>query len=75
MVLLFIIKKWIIKVFRDFLVIREFDKIFIVDIMELVGICRQIFYNYFFDKYELLDWIFENDLIEYIINNLDFILG
>ena len=43
--------------------------------MESAGIRRQTFYNHFLDKYELLDWIFENDLTEYITNNLDFISG
>ena len=43
--------------------------------MESAGIRRQTFIITFFDKYELLDWIFENDLTEYITNNLDFISG
>ena len=68
-----ITKKRIAKAFRDLLATREFDKISIVDIMESAGIRRQTFYNHFLDKYELLDWIFENDLTEYITNNLDFI--
>ncbi|WP_237397642.1 dihydroxyacetone kinase transcriptional activator DhaS [Streptococcus mitis] len=71
----FITKKRIAKAFRDLLATREFDKISIVDIMESAGIRRQTFYNHFLDKYELLDWIFENDLTEYITNNLDFISG
>ena len=70
-----ITKKRITKAFRDLLATREFDKISIVDIMESAGIRRQTFYNHFLDKYELLDWIFENDLTEYITNNLDFISG
>lgn len=60
-----ITKKRIAKAFRDLLATREFDKISIVEIMELAGIRRQTFYNHFLDKYELLDWIFENDLREY----------
>lgn len=70
-----ITKKRIAKAFRDLLATREFDKISIVDIMESAGIRRQTFYNHFLDKYELLDWIFETDLTEYITNNLDFISG
>ena len=70
-----ITKKRITKAFRDLLATREFDKISIVDIMESAGIRRQTFYNHFLDKYELLDWIFETDLTEYITNNLDFISG
>ncbi|TVV62078.1 dihydroxyacetone kinase transcriptional activator DhaS [Streptococcus pneumoniae] len=70
-----ITKKRIAKAFRDLLATREFNKISIVDIMESAGIRRQTFYNHFLDKYELLDWIFETDLTEYITNNLDFISG
>lgn len=43
--------------------------------METAGIRRQTFYNHFLDKYELLDWIFDNELTEYITHNLDFISG
>ncbi|MCS4488168.1 dihydroxyacetone kinase transcriptional activator DhaS [Streptococcus sciuri] len=70
-----ITKKRIAKAFKTLLEREEFDKISIVDIMELAGIRRQTFYNHFLDKYQLMDWIFENDLQEQITNNLDFITG
>lgn len=70
-----ITKKRIAKAFKDLLKVDTFDKISIVDIMETAGIRRQTFYNHFLDKYELLDWIFDNELTEYITHNLDFISG
>lgn len=70
-----ITKKRIAKAFKDLLLKEPFDKISIVDIMENAHIRRQTFYNHFIDKYQLLDWIFENDLQEYITDNLNFISG
>ena len=70
-----ITKKRIAKAFKQLLEEMEFDKISIVDIMELAQIRRQTFYNHFLDKYQLLDWIFENDLKEQVADNLDFISG
>ncbi|CQR24942.1 dihydroxyacetone kinase regulator [Streptococcus varani] len=70
-----ITKKRIAKAFKELLQEMEFDKISIVEIMELAQIRRQTFYNHFLDKYQLLDWIFENDLKEQVADNLDFISG
>ena len=60
-----ITKKRIAKAFKQLLEEMEFDKISIVDIMELAQIRRQTFYNHFLDKYQLLDWIFENDFSKF----------
>ena len=70
-----ITKKKIAKAFKTLLLNDEFEKISIVDIMELAQLRRQTFYNHFLDKYHLLDWIFENDLREQITDNLSFITG
>lgn len=75
MVTSLITKKKIAKAFKTLLEKEEFDKISIVDIMEKAEIRRQTFYNHFLDKYQLMDWIFENDLEEQITDNLDFISG
>ena len=42
---------------------KPFDKIKIKDITDRAGIIRPTFYNHFQDKYELLEWIFYNDII------------
>lgn len=70
-----ITKKKIAKAFKYLLLNDDFEKISIVDIAEIAQIRRQTFYNHFLDKYQLLDWIFENDLHEQITDNLDFISG
>ncbi|MGT2910816.1 dihydroxyacetone kinase transcriptional activator DhaS [Streptococcus cameli] len=70
-----ITKKRIAKAFKTLLETEEFEKISVVDIMELAGIRRQTFYNHFLDKYQLMDWIFENGLKEQITDNLSFISG
>lgn len=70
-----ITKKRIAKAFKNLLAENDFEKISIVIIMDQAGIRRQTFYNHFLDKYQLLDWIFQNDLKEQITDNLDFISG
>lgn len=70
-----ITKKRIAKAFKELLAENDFDKISVVTIMDRAGIRRQTFYNHFLDKYQLLDWIFQNDLKEQIADNLDFISG
>ncbi len=42
----------------------SFEKITIRAITSQVGLIRPTFYNHFQDKYELLEWIFYNDIIE-----------
>lgn len=41
----------------------SFDKITIKDITNRAGLIRPTFYNHFQDKYELLEWIFFQDII------------
>lgn len=68
-------KKRIAKVFKKQLAERGFDKVSIVDMMQEAQMRRQTFYNHFLDKYELLDWIFETELQEQVMDNLDYISG
>ena len=42
---------------------KPFEKITISDITSECGLNRQTFYYHFQDKYELLNWIFYNDVI------------
>ena len=51
---------------------KSFDKITIRDITETCGLNRQTFYYHFQDKYELADWIYYNEAISIIINDLTF---
>jgi probable dihydroxyacetone kinase regulator len=51
---------------------KSFDKITVQDITEICGLNRQTFYYHFQDKYELVDWIYYNEAISLIVNDLTF---
>ena len=70
-----ITKKRIAKAFALLLEKKEFDKISVSNIMELSGIRRQTFYNYFLDKFDLIEWILKTDLQEQVTDNLEYISG
>jgi probable dihydroxyacetone kinase regulator len=46
---------------------KSFDKISVKDISEKCGINRQTFYYHFVDKYALLEWIYQTELLEKIL--------
>lgn len=43
---------------------RSIEKITIKEITDRAGVIRPTFYNHFQDKYELLEWIIETELLE-----------
>ena len=51
---------------------KNFDKITIQDITDICGLNRQTFYYHFQDKYELVDWIYYNETISIIIDDLTY---
>lgn len=51
---------------------KSFDKITVSDITQACGLNRQTFYYHFQDKYELVDWIYYNEAISIIVNDLDY---
>lgn len=51
---------------------KSFDKITVQDITEICGLNRQTFYYHFQDKYELVDWIYYNEAISIIVNDLTY---
>lgn len=70
-----ITKKRIAKAFVQLLSEKDFEKISVSQIMELSHIRRQTFYNYFLDKYDLVEWILKTDLSEQVTDNLEYISG
>lgn len=48
-----------------------FEKITIKMITDKAGVIRPTFYNYFQDKYELLEWIFTTNVIDKLKSTLD----
>ena len=51
---------------------KNFDKITVSDITEICGLNRQTFYYHFQDKFELVDWIYYNEAISLIVNDLNY---
>lgn len=56
--------------FKQLMKEKPFDKITILDITKTCGLNRQTFYYHFQDKYELLNWIFYNEVILVLTNDL-----
>ena len=50
--------------FKELAMQRSIEKITIKEITDKAGVIRPTFYNHFQDKYELLEWIINQDLIE-----------
>ncbi len=48
-----------------------FNKITVTDICQECGMHRQSFYYHFKDKYELVNWIFNEEFIEFVNNNVN----
>ena len=51
---------------KKLLIVKDLDKITINDISNECGINRQKFYYHFRDIYDLLEWIFANEVVEKI---------
>lgn len=67
-----ITKKALAQGFKDLMKEKVFEKITISDITAICGLNRQTFYYHFQDKYELLNWIYYNEVISALSDNLDF---
>lgn len=50
---------------------KSFEKISVSDITQHCNIHRQTFYYHFIDKYELLDWIINNEIIEPLVMDIN----
>ena len=49
---------------KELALIRPMEKITIKEITDKAGVIRPTFYNHFQDKYELMEWIIQKDLLE-----------
>lgn len=64
--------------FKSLMMDYPFEKITIKMITDEAGYIRPTFYNYFYDKYEVLEWIFKIDVEDYVnvyMDNGDFYKG
>lgn len=66
-----ITKQAISRAFKELMETVPFDKISVSDITNKCGLNRQSFYYHFQDKYELINWIFENDIISVISDGIN----
>lgn len=62
-----ITKKAIAAGFKEIMKKKSLEKITIADITKQCGLNRQTFYYHFQDKYELVDWIYYNDVISTVL--------
>lgn len=53
--------------FKELVLTTPIDKITIKDITDKAGVIRPTFYNHFQDKYELLEWIIKEEIINPVI--------
>ena len=51
---------------------KPFDKIAVSDITAFSGYNRQTFYYHFQDKYELLNWVYYQDIFADLVKGIDF---
>ena len=59
-----ITQKIIAKAFKDLMQSNAYHQISVSDIMQTAKIRRQTFYNYFQDKYEVVEYIFTHEVLE-----------
>jgi probable dihydroxyacetone kinase regulator len=64
-----ITKKAIASSIKELMKKRELQKISVADIVENCGINRQTFYYHFKDKYDLVNWIYYNEVVSAITKN------
>lgn len=67
-----ITKKAISTEFKKLCKIKNIEKVSISDITNSCGLNRQTFYYHFQDKYELLNWIYYNELFTKVVDNITF---
>ncbi len=64
-----ITKKAIATSVKELMRKKQLQKISVADIVENCGINRQTFYYHFQDKYDLVDWIYYNEVVSAVTQN------
>lgn len=67
-----ITKKALSEGIKELMKHKSFDKITVSDITRQCGLNRQTFYYHFQDKYELVNWIYYNEVIITLASDLSF---
>ena len=64
-----ITKKALASALKQLMEKKSFEKITVSDIAEECGLNRQTFYYHFQDKYDLVNWVFYNDVVARVLHN------
>ena len=67
-----ITKKEIATAFKNLMEKKSFDSITVSEIMSVCGLNRLTFYYHFQDKYDLLDWLYQNEIVNVMKTDLSF---
>ncbi|MCH4009545.1 dihydroxyacetone kinase transcriptional activator DhaS [Companilactobacillus sp.] len=65
-------KKMIANLTKDLVVENGLDAVSITKIMSSANMRRQTFYDYFLDKYDLLAWLYQDEISEIVSDNLNY---
>ncbi|MGF0034126.1 TetR family transcriptional regulator [Bariatricus sp. SGI.154] len=57
--------------FKELVVEKSFDKLTIKMITDAAGVIRPTFYNYFQDKYEVMEWLLNEDIFKSVTELID----
>lgn len=66
-----ITKKALSQALIDLCSTKRFDKLSIADITNHCGLKRQTFYYHFMDKYDLLSWTYQQDILQYLGHDIN----
>ena len=67
-----ITKKAIAASMKELMKKKSLDKITVADIVKNCGLNRQTFYYHFQDKYDLVNWIYYNEIVSAIAHNISY---
>ncbi|GKQ42351.1 dihydroxyacetone kinase transcriptional activator DhaS [Companilactobacillus sp. RD055328] len=68
----YITKKKIALACKDLIVKTDIDQVSVTKIMKSVGMRRQTFYDLFIDKYDAIEWLYNDEITEIIEDNLEY---
>ncbi|MGR3742324.1 dihydroxyacetone kinase transcriptional activator DhaS [Companilactobacillus sp. DQM5] len=68
----YITKKKIANACKDLVVKTDIDQVSVTKIMKSINMRRQTFYDFFLDKYDAIEWLYNDEITEIIEDNLDY---
>lgn len=68
----YITKKKIANACKQLIIETSIDQVSVTKIMRSLGMRRQTFYDLFLDKYDAIEWLYNDEIAEIIDDNLDY---